>query len=285
MGPLSVGRNRSRWAGISGGGTVSGTITSLLTVAELTVIGAGCPRQSERAVRLTAFGAVTVFAGIHIPVTAGAGLTESRAKITSLTGWTVVHVVAGVGPFVTGIVCTGNTVVAVHRCPGIAGPRSVTGFITIAKQAVRACRSRRRERTIRLTALAAITILTGIDTSIAAEAAGFTESRAGITSLTGWTVVHVVAGVGPFITGIVRAGDAVVTVHRRPGLAIGQCVARLGSVAEESIIAVCIVGHVVAGVGPFVAGIIGAGHTVVTVYSGPGITGPRSVTGFITVTE
>jgi len=112
MGPLSVGRNRSRWAGISGGGTVPGTITPLFTVAELTVIGAGCPRQSERTVRLTAFGAVTVFAGIHIPVTAG------RADIAVVRGF-----IAG-GASRTGVSC-GDAVID-----------GITDFITVAEDSV-----------------------------------------------------------------------------------------------------------------------------------------------------
>ena len=78
-------------------------------------------------------------------------------------------------------------------------------------------------------------------------------------------VCHVVALVGSFVAGIIGAGNRIVTIGSRSRLTIVGGVAGFRAVAPQIIVAIVIVYQVIALVGSFVAGIVGAGNRVVTV--------------------
>ena len=78
-------------------------------------------------------------------------------------------------------------------------------------------------------------------------------------------VDDVVARVRAFVARVIRTGYAIVTVQRRPRLAAERRVTGFDPVTVQVIIAVRVVGDVVARIGAFVARIVRAGHTVIAI--------------------
>ena len=98
-------------------------------------------------------------------------------------------------------------------------------------------------------------------------------------------VGDVIALIGSFVAGIIRATNAVVTVRDCARLAIKHRIARFRAVAEQTVVTQPVARNVVTRGGPFVARVVRAAYTVVTVRRRTVLTVQGSVTGFSAVAE
>ena len=171
-----------------------------------------------------------------------------------------------------------NAVIAVRRGAGLAVVGRVADLDTIARHVViTQCIDRSVctfvvyfVATVVRAADAVVTVDRRTRLAVVGRVAGF--NAVAIRAIVAQGIVrHVVARVGRFVTGVNRAADAVIAVRRCAGLAIVGGVAGFDAVTVSPVVAQCVVRHVVARVGRFVAGVNRAADAVIAVRRGAGL--------------